>query len=303
MLRISLSPTDVEAFLSVAETGSFSRSGKSLGLSQPAVSARIQHLEQVLGVPLFNRTTRRVTLTDAGERLRIRATHTIEELRQLLNEFDDEAHLRRGRVSIGAAATVSSDFLGAAITSFHSLQPRVELTLFDDFYGRALERLTRGEVDFAVLPSEPDNEVISFERLFSDPLRLVVGKKHRLASRRLVHLSDLVHETFVTMPPRCASWDEFSKGLAPNDGSFRPALQTRNPFAVLAIIAAGLGIGFLPRMLADTLNLESVVLLPMKEHDLSRDIGITTLKGRALSPAASAFIETLRDVARQRGNT
>ena len=56
-------------------------------------------------------------------------------------------------------------------------------------------------------------------------------------------------------------------------------------------------------MLADTLNLDSVVLLPMKEHDLRRDIGITTLKGRALSPAASAFIETLRDVARQRGNT
>jgi DNA-binding transcriptional LysR family regulator len=271
-----------------------------MGLSQPAISSRIQHLEQVIGVPLFHRTTRRVALTDAGERLRIRTTHTIEELRQLLVEFDDEAHMRRGRIGIGAAATVSSDFLGAAITSFHSRQSRVEISLFDDFYGRALERLTRSEVDLAILPSEPDNEIVTFERLFSDPLHLVVAKSHRLADRDVVRLDELRDEMFVTIPPRCASWDEFVRTLPANESSFRPVLQTRNPFAVLAIIAAGLGIGFLPRMLADTLNLDNVVLLPMAEKDLSRDIGITTLKGRALSPAATAFIETLRHVAKER---
>ena len=67
---INLSPADLDAFVAVAETGSFRQAAQTLGVSQPTISARIRHLEAVLGVRLFHRTTRRVVITDAGERLR-----------------------------------------------------------------------------------------------------------------------------------------------------------------------------------------------------------------------------------------
>jgi LysR family transcriptional regulator, carnitine catabolism transcriptional activator len=95
MPLINLSPSDLEAFLAVAESGSFSKSAVALGLSQPAISARIKHLEDVLGVILFHRTSRRVAISDSGERLRIRLERTMGELRTLLKEFDAEASLRK----------------------------------------------------------------------------------------------------------------------------------------------------------------------------------------------------------------
>ena len=300
MMRISLAPSDLEAFLSVVETGSFSRSAKILGLSQPAVSARIAHLEQVLGVPLFNRTTRRVSSTEAGERLRIRVEHTMQELRDLLVQFDDEAHLRRGRISIGASATISAEFLAGAITRFHHRSPQVEITLYDDFYGRALDRLLKGEVDLAVLPLEPGDDVFRFEKLFSDPLLLVVSQSHRLAGRKEVSLQDLSGENFVTNPPTSASWDAFVGDGEGRSRATGPTLRTRNPFATLAVIKAGFGIGFVPQLLAETLNLQGVALLRMAEADISRDVGIATLKGRAIYPAATAFIETLHKAAADR---
>lgn len=88
---INLSPADLDAFVAVAETGSFRQAAQTLGVSQPTISARIRHLEAVLGVRLFHRTTRRVVITDAGERLRGRVERMVLETRALLREFREEA--------------------------------------------------------------------------------------------------------------------------------------------------------------------------------------------------------------------
>src|SRR5258708_17394403 len=163
MLLINVSPADLEAFLAVAEPGSFSRSAALLVLSQPAVAARIKHLEDVLGVTLFHRTSRRVTISESGERLRIRLERTMGELRMLLKEFDDEAGLRKGRVRIGASPSVAASFLPAAISQFNMRWPGIEIALLDDFYGRDLARLSQGEVDFAVIPFDHATEEFHFE--------------------------------------------------------------------------------------------------------------------------------------------
>src|ERR1700754_2664039 len=139
MLLINVSPSDLEAFLVVAESGSFSRSAATLGLSQPAVSARIKHLEEVLGVTLFHRTSRRVAISESGERLRIRLERTMSELRGLLKEFDAEANLRKGRVKVGASPSIASSFLPETIARFSRRWPDIEITLQDDFYGRDLD--------------------------------------------------------------------------------------------------------------------------------------------------------------------
>jgi LysR family transcriptional regulator, carnitine catabolism transcriptional activator len=294
MLRINLAPSDIEAFLSVADTASFSRSAVALGLSQPAVSARIQHLERVLGIPLFHRTTRQVVITDAGERLRVRLEHTMAELRGLLQEFEDETRLRRGRITLGASPTVAASFLPDIISRFHAERPEIEIILHDDFYGRALDRLLRGEVDLAVLPFEHDNELFDFEPLCIDRFHLAVPSGHKLAAQHVVTLRQIAHETLISMPPESSAWGTFKRAFTGAGLEFTPALQTRNALTELAMIRAGFGIGYVTELMANTLDLKGIVLLTVEGADLTRRVGIVRSKARSLSPAATAFRLALR---------
>lgn len=144
MSLINITPADLDAFLSVAETSSFRQSAQMLGISQPSVSARIQHLEAVLGVRLFDRTTRRVVITDAGERLRGRVERMVLETRALVREFREEQNLQRGSVVVGASPSVAAGFLPAVIGEFQRRWPDVEVVLLDDFFGQVLDRVSRG---------------------------------------------------------------------------------------------------------------------------------------------------------------
>lgn len=294
MLRITAAPGDLEAFLAVAETGSFRRSAERLGLSQPAVSARIQNLENCLGVPLFHRTTRRVVITEAGERLRMRIEHTMGELRDLVREFDDEANLRRGRVALGASPSVAAAFLPRILSAFRTARPAIEVRLHDDFYGRALDRLLRQEVDMAVVPFEPDDDRFASERLFSDRFVLAVADSHRFADLEAISLGDIADETLISMPPESAAWATFDRAFAAAGLEFRPSLQTRNSLTSLGMIQAGYGIGLVTELLATTLGLDRVRLVRVENAELERHIGIVTQRGRALSPAARALIAALR---------
>jgi len=298
MRRMSLSLGDIEAFLSVAETGSFSRSASHLGLSQPAVTARIRHLEQSLGVPLFHRTTRKVTLTDMGARLRSRVDHTMDELRSVLIDLDDEANLRRGRVAVGASATISPDFLGGVISAFRARQPLVQVTLLDD--GHALERLLRRDIDVAIIPSDPADEHVSVTPMLRDPYLLAVPVTHPMARRASVKFSDLIAETFVALPPETEAWRRLADALPEESSGQRSPAQTRNPFAVAAMVRAGLGVGVLPEMLTEVLKLDGIRLLSIDEPGLDREVGTAVLRGRALSPAATAFVEIVKQAAARR---
>src|SRR5882672_10285999 len=108
MKLINIETADLQSVLAVADLGSFRAAAASLGCSQPAITARIQRVEAILGLRLFHRTTRRVTITEAGERLRVRAERTVSELQAIVQEFNDEAQLKRGRVVLGATSTVAA---------------------------------------------------------------------------------------------------------------------------------------------------------------------------------------------------
>lgn len=297
MSLINVSPSDLEAFLAVADTGSFRRSAARLGLSQPAVSARIKHLEEVLGVVLFHRSSRRVAISDQGERLRIRLERTMGELRSLLQDFDAEAGLRKGRVRIGASPSIASSFLPEAISRYNTSWPDIEITLQDDFYGRDLERLSSGEVDFAVIPFDQDTELFGFERLLRDTFSPIVPAGHRLAANRRVRLADIAKEALVTMPPEAAAWASLKTAFANAGLDFHPRFQTQSVVSVVAMVRAGLGVGFVSGLGAAQVVTSGVKRLALADVEIGRDVGIVTLRGRSLPRAAAAFCKVLREVA------
>jgi LysR family carnitine catabolism transcriptional activator len=289
MTRINLSPAEIDTFLSLVETGSFSRTGAELGLSQPAVSARISHLEQTLGVPLFHRTTRRVTITATGERLRVRLERAVTELRALTDELREEANLRRGRITIGASPSVAAGFLAQAISVYHARHPDIEIVLQDDFYGHVLDRLLTGEVDLAVIPFEPDNEAFDFELLLTDRFLLAVASGHKLADCATVTMADVAREALVSMPPESAAWTTIKRAFERAGLPFRPALQSRNSLTIMALVRAGYGVAFVTELLAGTLPSPGITLRDLGSVDLHRRIGMISAKGRAVLPAVAAF--------------
>lgn len=294
MNLINITPGDLDAFLTVADTCSFRQSATLLGISQPAVSARIQHLEAVLGVRLFHRTTRRVVITDAGERLRGRVERMVLETRTLVQEFRDEAQLQRGRVVVGATPSVAAGFMPIVISEFQHRFPAIEVVLLDDFFGRAVERVSRGEVDLAVGPFETTDEALTFEPLLKDHFRLAVPDTHRLAALSSVTLADVVGEKLMSMPPESASFATTRRAFAAAGLDFSPAFQTRDSLTLFSLVKQGVGIGLMTEMSFSVLDLRGVTMLPVRDTDLTRVIGILHLHDRSPTPAAEAFAKLLR---------
>ena len=183
MIQLPMSLSILEAVIAVANTGSFSQAADALGVSQSAISARIRTAEDVLGVELFTRTTRRVLITPHGERLRTRAENALVELRSVFDEFRDEEKLIRGRVRVGATPTVSAIFLPEIVREFRDAYPGIEVIIRDDFFGQALERVANGDVDFALSPSVDAARIpsVNLEYLFTEEMVILLPKNHPLS--------------------------------------------------------------------------------------------------------------------------
>jgi DNA-binding transcriptional LysR family regulator len=293
MKPIRLSAPDLEAFLAVSETASFRAAAKILGISQPSVSTRVQHAEDVLGMKLFHRTTRKVVITDAGERLRVRAQRTLAELRAILEEFRDEAHLRRGRVDIAVTPTLSGTVMPPVIQSFKRRWPGVQLVVHDDLFGRALGRVVSGEVDLAVMPRMPGDPLVNesefnFSRLFVEQFFVLMPHDHELARRKSVSPRDLRGVPLTSMPSTSSHWEAQSASFARAGMEFNPEFVTTNILSMIGFVRAGLCLAILPKIIFPLLNMEQLVALPT-DRITGREIGILTARERTLIPAAEAL--------------
>lgn len=291
---INIEAADLQSVLAIADLGTFRAAALALGCSQPALTARIQRVETILGLKLFHRTTRRVTITEAGERLKARAERTVADLINIVQEFNDEAQLKRGRVVLGATTTVSASIIPPVIHQFRQEWPGIDVILIDDFFGRELGRLASGEIDFAVIPFDPEERQYNFQKLMDDAFMVMVPAGHPLSTRRSVDVSDIANYPIISFPPASTAWANVARSFAEAGLTYEPVFLTRNILTLTAMVRAGLGISFIAALVAPQLDLSGLKLLPVKGRNTRREIGIATLRGRPLQPAAQAFVKLLR---------
>jgi DNA-binding transcriptional LysR family regulator len=295
MKPINIGPRDLEAILAVAQHGSFRAAAAALELSQPSVSARIRHAEDVLGVKLFHRTTRRVTITRHGERLAQRAEQAMADLRALAQEFKEESRLQRGRVIVGATPSIASSVLPKVIQRFRQRWPGIEVVLQDDFLGRALDRVHLGEVDFAVTPSAEADDRFECEPLTREEFVLLMPIDHELARLRSVTLPAAARYPVLTLPPGTATREMLASAYQAAGLSFRPAFETHNMVSVVAMIKAGFGVAYVPSGVRHLFRLDDLKAVHVRGADLTRQITITRARGRAVQPAAEALMAALKE--------
>jgi DNA-binding transcriptional LysR family regulator len=244
----------LRVFSEVAAHGSFSAAAHALTLTQSAVSQHVAALEREVGLPLVERGTRPVRLTEAGHALTRHATGIFARLDGAEQELGEIAGRRHARLRFGSFPAALATLVPPAFAHFRRRHPEVTLTVVDDDLLRLIPRLEGGELDLALIfehESLPEITASDLERipLLDDDYRAVLPADHRLARRRQpLALSDLRGETWVGGAPTSA-WYRITShacrqaGFAPEVG-----FAAENPIALQALVAAGLAVSVAPAL-------------------------------------------------------
>lgn len=295
-MQINWSVRELDVFLALAGTLSFRRTAAQVNLSQSAVSGVITRLEEALAVRLFDRTTRNVQLTVAGQvfaeqALRLR-TQTDEAVRAVRNV----AELQVGNVKLAALPSLAATVVPAACARFSALYPGVQFQVFDTLSGPAFELVRAGQVDFALTAANPAYADLDYTPLAADSFVLLIPPGHALAQERgPLRWMDVAALTHISMPLPASVRQYADAALLQHRLRFAPAYEVEHLATIAAMVACGLGVAALPELAAAVAPLPNVVRRPLVEPDMARPIGLVTRRYRSLSPAAAALVEVLRD--------
>ncbi len=240
-------------FLAVAETLHFSKAAQRLGMAQPPLSQQIKRLEQLIGHRLFDRTTRGVQLTLAGQLLAERARSTIEKV------HDDLAQVRRlgrgeeGTLTVGFSGSVMFTNLPAAIESYRRRYPKVELRLRELVTSAQISGLLDGTLDLAFLRDGDPTEGIRMSTLLKERYVAVLPESHALARKRALRMSGLRDQPFIFFARRMGPL-AFDRTMACCErNGFRPNIVQDAPQwpTLVRLVAAGLGVSLAPCCVAN----------------------------------------------------
>ncbi|SEQ37166.1 transcriptional regulator, LysR family [Amphritea atlantica] len=284
----------LQAFVAVAETGSFSRAAEQLFLTQSAMSKRILILEQQLNSRLFDRIGRTVSLTEAGRELLPRAQRILLELEDARRSLSNLSGEVSGTLSVATSHHISLHRLPPVLRQYIHAFPEVKLDLRFDESEIAYDNVLKGNLEIALitLAPNPDPNIYS-QAIWRDKLNYVVATDHPLAARQQVTLEQLCDYPAIlsgsaTFTRQLAQLQFSQLGLQPDTTMSTNYLDT-----IRMMVEIGLGWSLLP----ETMTENSLSVLKVDLPPVTRELGYITHKERTLSNAARHFIHLLEQAA------
>jgi DNA-binding transcriptional LysR family regulator len=280
----------LNAFIAIAELGSFSEAAERLHLTQPAVSKRIASLEQQLSVRLFDRLGREVSLTEAGRALLPRAyqiLNVLDDTRRALTNLNGEIS---GRLTLATSHHIGLHRLPPLLRAFTRAHPQVALDIQFLDSEVAYEEVLHGRAELAVITLAPETrEPVHAVAVWDDPLDFVAAPEHPLARSQVISLADVAHHPAVfpggnTFTHHIVRRLFEAQGLTPNIAMSTNYLET-----IKMMVSIGLAWSVLPRTMLD----DQVARLPLPGIQLTRQLGYISHTERTLSNAARAFMNLL----------
>ncbi|TCD24139.1 LysR family transcriptional regulator [Pseudomonas sp. IC_126] len=280
----------LNAFIAIAETGSFSLAGERLHLTQPAVSKRLAALESQLDVRLFDRLGREIGLTEAGRALLPRAyriLNVLDDTRRALANLNGEVS---GRLCLATSHHIGLHRLPPLLRSFTRAYPDVNLDIRFLDSEVAYEEVLHGRAELAVITLAPHTTApIRASKVWDDPLDFVVAPEHPLAQKQQITLADVADYPAV-FPGGNTFTHHIAQRLFERE-NLRPniTMSTNYMETIKMMVSIGIAWSVLPRTMLD----EQVVRLPLPGVQLTRELGYITHTERTLSNAAKAFMSLL----------
>jgi DNA-binding transcriptional LysR family regulator len=289
--------SQLEVFLAVAQEGRFSRAAEKLFRTQSAVSQSIHKLEQELGEPLFDRSSREGVLTDAGLVLQEYAERLLNLRSNAQEALVELREMHRGKLLI-AANEFTALYLLPVLGEFRRLHPMIKISVARSFGSRIPDEVLRHTVELGVLSYDPQDPQLRSVVVYLDELAFVVPPRHPLAKARQVSIQQLGAESFVAhmvpSPYREKVIQAFKRHKTPLHMDVElPTLQ-----AIKNFVAMGNGVALVPEISVENeLRRGELVRIPVRELHLQRKLRLVYRKKASLSHAARAFLAVAESLA------
>lgn len=282
-------------FVAVASEKSFRRAAERLHIAQPPLSTQIKQLEEELGLLLFERTSRSVRLSPAGENLLPMANSILEAAERMKTAAKQSAEGAIGLLSIGYLPSSLGPLLAEAMRSFHAAHPNVQISLIEQRAPQQIEAVLNGSLDIALTHGRVDQSELAAELFSETDVALALHKGHRLARKDKISLESLKGERLVLLRHELTYgfYDPFFAACAAANVSL-PVFQYTNDFITkLWLVSAGFGVS--PTMLPSSLYfaITDVIFRPLSIHLPKSKLFLVHRKANH-SPLLRTFVDHVR---------
>ena len=281
----------LEYFVEVARQKSFSKAAIINHVSQSAISKMIKDLEVELGTSLFNRTSKYVQLTDAGIIFLDQAQQVIVMFHNLTTEFENKIKIEKGKISIGLPPITSATIFAELLGEFKKKYPQIEISLFEYGSKKVALAIQDGTLDIGVMCTVPDNQHFASLPLSKDPLFVIVSSQNPISQLPSIELAALSNESFVLYSEDFILHDEIISQCKNVEFSPNVIFETAHLQLMTQIVAANLGIAFLPSTVCKGLDTKHIVSVPLIQPQIIHSMSVIWKKGRFMSYAARLWLQ------------
>ena len=278
----------VRYFLAVCRELNFTRAAESCNVAQPSLTRAIKLLEAELGGPLFHRERANTHLSELGKIVKPYLEQAFAQAEEVKRRATDFASRKRMVLKLGVMCTIAPTNLLALLSAVQARHPAIELEILDAGAAVLQERLIGGDLEVAIycLPRLEPDERLHYLPLYREQFVIVTNAEHAFVRKNSVTVADLDGERY------CARVNcEWSHGGDPvfrERGSvLTPVYRSERDDWVQAMVAAGLGIGFMPEL---SVSHPGIVARPLCEPEFWREVSLVTVRGRPHSPAVGALV-------------
>ena len=283
---------NLAAFISVSETGSFSRAAEHLFITQPSVTKRIQALERALDVQLFDRIGKTVQMTEAGNALLPSARRILAELEESRRVISNLSGKISGPLRLGTSHHIGLHRLPPVLRNYTAHYPDVDLDIHFMDSEEACEAVLKGELELAIatLP-EPLLENLHTEIIWHDPLSIVVNQESKLITMKPLRLEQLLESPAILPSQNTFTRALMEKELHLNKRTMKIAMETNYLETIKMMVSIGLGWSVLPESMLS----EDLVCLEIEGIEMERQLGVAYHAERSLSNAAKMMVVSLQE--------
>ena len=289
----------LRAFVALADTRQFTRAAEQLHVSQAALSMLIRNLEEQVGLSLFDRHTRRVSLTDPGRELLGMARRVLTEVEDAVQHSRDLTSFQRGRVAIACGTVLSTTLVIPFIQHFQSEYPGIKVQLLDMAEQDIYRRLEQESIDLGLGTRWNLPEEIEGQQVFQDSYQALLPHGHPLSQQPEVTWEQLTAHPFIALSSGSPLSQKLHRQLASLDIRLKPVHEVSFHSTVLSMVRSGLGLSVLPDNARALPDAAQIVFRPLVGPVLTRQVCLFQQRHRALTPAAGLFKRMLLDYVQQ----
>jgi LysR family transcriptional regulator, regulator for metE and metH len=277
----------------IARTGSVTRAGDLLNLSQSALSHQLRDIEDRLATSLFHRVGKRMVLTAAGDALLRAATQVLDIVGRTEDEIRKAGKNESGLLRITTQCYTCYHWLPGLLKEYRLRHPSVDVQVDADATPRPFKALLEGRIDLAIISDRFRDRRLVERPLFEDELLVIMSPSHRLAGRAAIEPEDFVDETLIIYPPKEES-TILQRVLAPAGVTPKAVQQVQLSEAIVELVKAGLGIAVMARWAVEPhLRAGTLRTARLTKKGYKRRWGAAMLRDMAGVPHAKDFIELI----------